>query len=195
MNLPDLRELENRLYFTAEDIASLLRIKSESAQVLCSRYVKRGIFIRLKNNFYVMERNWNRYENDDFFRLANFLQVPSYISCVSALAFYGVTTQVPRSWYESVSLKRSIRYTLHGVTFHYFKMKSPYYFGFVKTGAAFIAQKEKAFVDACHLSAFGEYAADWSAMNMDSLDKVVIEELMKAFPDRTKSYVRNKCKI
>jgi hypothetical protein len=81
------------------------------------------------------------------------------------------------------------------VTFHYFKIKSPYYFGFVKMGATFIAEKEKAFLDACHLSAFGAYAADWSAMNMDSLDKVAIEELMKAFPDRTKSYVRDKCRI
>ena len=88
MNLPDLHELEKRLYFTAEDIASLLRIKSESAQVLCSRYAKRGIFVRLKNNFYVPENSWTRYENDDFFRLANFLQVPSYISCVCALEFF-----------------------------------------------------------------------------------------------------------
>lgn len=56
MNFPDLHELEKRLYFTAEDVASLLNIKSESAQVLCSRYVKRGIFVRLKNNFYVLEK-------------------------------------------------------------------------------------------------------------------------------------------
>jgi len=195
MNFPDLRELEKRLYFTAEDVASLLRIKSESALVLCSRYVKRGIFVRLKKNFYVMEHNWNRYENDDFFQLANFLQVPSYISCVSALAFYGITTQVPRRWYESVSLKRSIRYTMHSVTFHYFKIKTPYYFGFLKTGTTFIAEKEKAFLDACHLCAFGEYTVDWSAMNINGLDKVAIEEMMKAFPDRTKNYVHEICRI
>lgn len=195
MNFPDLRELEKKLYFTAEDVAFLFQIRHESAQVLCSRYTKRGIFIRLKKNFYVLENNWNRYENDDFFRLANCLQVPSYISCVSALAYYGVTTQVPREWYESVSLKRSVRYIVHGAAFHYFKIKSPYYFGFVRMGTTFIAEKEKALLDACHLNAFGEYEADWSAMNMDSLDKVAIEKMMKAFPDRTKSYVHEICRI
>jgi predicted transcriptional regulator of viral defense system len=110
MNYADLRELKTRLYFTADDVASLLQIKSESALVLCSRYTKRGLFVRVKNNFNVLEDNWNRYANEEFFQLANFLQVPSYLSCVSALSFHGVTTQVPRGWYESVSLKRSIRY-------------------------------------------------------------------------------------
>ncbi|MEN6318076.1 MAG: hypothetical protein ABFD82_04915 [Syntrophaceae bacterium] len=195
MNVPGLRELDQRLFFTTEDIASLLQIKSESAQVLCSRYTKRGIFVRLKKNFYVVVSSWNHYENEDFFRLANFLQVPSYISCVSALAFYGISTQVPRGWFESVSLKRSIQFTIRGTAFHYFKMKSPYYFGFIKTGTMFLAEKEKAFLDACHLSAFGEYAVDWSAINMDCLDHVVLDEMMKAFPDRTKRFVREICRI
>ncbi|MGC9976741.1 MAG: hypothetical protein ABSC57_08535 [Syntrophales bacterium] len=195
MNLPDLRELEKRLYFTAEDVASLLQIKSESAHVLCSRYARRGIFVRLKNNFYVPENSWTRYENDDFLRLANFLQVPSYISCVSALAFYGVTTHVPRGWYESVSLKRSVRFAVRGVSFHYFKMKSQYYFGFTRTKTEFIAEKEKAFLDACHFSVFGEYAADWSAINMDSLDKAILNKMMEAFPERTKNYAQKICGI
>jgi predicted transcriptional regulator of viral defense system len=195
MNFPDLRELGQRLYFTTEDIASLLQIKSESAQVLCSRYTKRGIFIRLKKNFYAVENNWNRYEHEDFFQLANFLQVPSYISCVSALAYYGVTTQVPRRWFESISLKRSIQFTVHGTAFHYFKIKSPYYFGFMKTASMFIAEKEKAFLDACHMSAFGKYAADWSAMNMDRLDKAALKEMMKVYPDRTKRFVHEICWI
>jgi len=195
MNYTDLRELKTRLYFTAEDVTSLLQIKPESALVLCSRYTKRGIFVRLKKNFYVLEDNWNRYANEDFFQLANFLQVPSYISCVSALAFHGVTTQVPRGWHESVSLKRSVRYVVHGVIFHYFKMKSPYYFGFNKMGTTFIAEKEKAFLDACHLSVFGNYAADWNAMNVEILDKVVLMKMMEAFPDKTKRYVGALCKI
>lgn len=195
MNYTDLRELQKKLFFTAEDVASLLQIKSESALVLCSRYWKRGIFVRVKKNFYILEDNWNRYGTEDFLRLANYVQVPSYISCVSALAFYGITTQVPRGWYESVSLKRSVRYTVHDAAFHFFKIKSPYYFGFVKIGTMFIAEKEKAFLDACHLSVFGKYMADWNAMNVDSLDKAVLVKTMEAFPDKTKSYAAKICRI
>jgi predicted transcriptional regulator of viral defense system len=195
MIFSNLRPLQEKLYFTTGDVASLLKIKPESAQVLCSRYAQRGVFVRVKKNFYVLETNWNRYGNEDFFRLANFLQVPSYISCISALAYHGVTTQVPRRWYESISLKRTIRYEVHGAAFHYFKFKEPYYFGFVKIRDTFIAEKEKAFLDACHLSVFGEYAADWNALNMESLDRLTLEKMMAAFPDKTRRYVRDVCRI
>ena len=191
----DLRPLQEKLFFTAGDVASLLKIKSDSAQVLCSRYAKKGIFVRLKKNFYVLETNWNRYENEDYFRLANFLQVPSYISCMSALAYHGITTQVPRKWYESISLKRSIRYDAPAATFHYFRIKTSCYFGFVKINNLFIAEKEKAFLDACHLSVFGEYAADWNAMNTESLDRSILEKMMAVFPEKTKKYAREQCRI
>ncbi len=190
-----LRPLQEKLYFTAGDVASLLEIKPESAQVFCSRYAKRDIFVRVKNNFYVLETNWNRYGNEDFFRLANFIQVPSYISCISALSYHGVTTQVPRKWYESISLKRSVRYEAHGAVFHYFKLKKPCYFGFTKMRDFFIAEKEKAFLDACHLCVFGDYAADWNALNIESLDKLALEKMMAAFPDKTKKYAREVCRI
>jgi predicted transcriptional regulator of viral defense system len=195
MAYSDLRPLQEKLYFTVEDVASLLQIKPESAQVLCSRYTKRGLFVRLKKNFYVLEESWNHYDDENFFRLANYLQVPSYVSCISALSFYGVTTQVPRQWYESVSLKRTVRYAVRGATFYYFKLKAPYYFGFVKMGKVFIAEKEKAFLDACHLSACGEYAVDWSAVNVGALDKAALDKMMEPFPDKTKKYARDVCRI
>lgn len=195
MNYSDLRKLQEKLYFSAEDVAALLQIKTESAQVLCSRYAKKGIFIRLKKNFYVLENNWTRYKTDDFYQIANFLQVPSYISCISALAFYDITTQVPREWYESISLKRTIQYSAHGAVFYYFKIKSLYYFGFIKAGNTFIANKEKAFLDACHLSVFGDYAVDWSAVNINTLDKSVLDEMLNVFPDKTKCFVYTICKI
>jgi predicted transcriptional regulator of viral defense system len=85
MNYTDLRELKTRLYFTAEDVASLLQIKSESAQVLCSRYTKSGFFVRVKKNFYVLEDNWNRYENEDVLEEINNLTKRDYTVKLSML--------------------------------------------------------------------------------------------------------------
>jgi len=73
--------------------------------VLCSRYVGRGLFVRVKKDFYVLEENWRRLSEKDLFRLANHLQVPSYVSLGSALSFYGVSTQVRRNRVESVALR------------------------------------------------------------------------------------------
>jgi len=59
--------LNDRLFFTVEDVAELKGIAITSDYVLCSRYVRRGIFIRVKKNFYVLERNWAHYGTREFF--------------------------------------------------------------------------------------------------------------------------------
>jgi len=74
-------------------------------------------------------------------------------------------------------MKRSIRYSGGDATFSYFKLKRDCYFGFTKIGPFFMARKEKAFLDACHLSAHGRYALDWGALDMNRLDKGDLETL------------------
>jgi predicted transcriptional regulator of viral defense system len=195
MNREAWRSLKKSLFFTTEDVARKFGITRASAYVLCSRQVKNGSFIRLKKNFYVLEDRWPYLERQDLFVIANYLQVPSYLSCTTALVYHGLTTQVPRDWYESVSLKRSIQYSAGGVTFSYFKLKKDCYFGFTKIGPFFMAQKEKAFLDACHLCAHGRYALDWSALDKDRLDTGNLKALMKSFPYRTRSMVKKLCRI
>ena len=88
-----------------------------------------------------------------------------------------------------------IRYSGGDATFSYFKLKRDCDFGFTKIGPFFMARKEKAFLDACHLSAYGRYALDWSALDMDRLDKDDLETLMAPFPDRTRNLVKKICRI
>ncbi len=189
------RLLKKSLFFTTEDVAEKLGITRASVHVLCSRQVRNGALIRLKKDFYVPAERWSYLDRRDFFVLANYLQVPSYISCTTALVYHGVTTQTPRNWYESVALRRTIRYSIDEATFSYFKLKKEYYTGFRKIGLFFMASKEKAFLDVCHLIAYGSYAIDLSAIDMDRLDKVALESLMASFPLRTRSKVRELCRI
>ena len=97
MKYSELKSLETRLYFTSQHVADVLGIKPSSAIVLCTRYVKKGLFIRLKKDFYVMKERWQRNSSSEFFQIANILQVPSYISLMTALSFYEITTQVQSS--------------------------------------------------------------------------------------------------
>ena len=48
MKTKTLNYLSNKLFFSVDDLAETVGIKNESAQVLCSRYVKNGFFLRLK---------------------------------------------------------------------------------------------------------------------------------------------------
>jgi predicted transcriptional regulator of viral defense system len=191
----ELKNLKKGLFFTIKDVAGALGIKLESAKVLASRYVKKGIFIRLKNNFYVLEQDWTDQNAQFFLKIANFLQVPSYISFMTALSFYEITTQVQRDFFESVSLKRSRRFDIKGTAFSFYKLKKELYFDFVKKENIFIATKEKAFVDAVYLYSFGKYKLDFSSLDLDKLDKKRIAKIIKAFPQKTKNTVRRLCRI
>ena len=195
MKTKTLNYLSNKLFFSVDDVAQAAGIRNKSAQVLCSRYVKNETFLRLKKNFYVSAGNWPHYNREDYFKIANYLQVPSYLSCVTALSFYGITTQVQRDWYDNISVKRSIRFETEGVAFNYYKLKKEYYFGFVRHGYLFIATKEKAFVDTAHLCTFGKYSMDWHACDLETLDKRLVADIMVIFPKETQKAIRELCRI
>ena len=195
MDYGALQKLSGRLYFTAGDAAEIFNITIPSARVLCTRYVKRGIFLRLKKNFYVLDQNWKNISREDRLKIANFLQVPSYVSFMTALSLYEVTTQVQRDFFESASLKRSVRFDARGTVFNYYKMKKEYYFDFIKKDKIFIATPEKAFVDMVYLYSFGKYAVDFASLDVEKLDKGRLREITAVFPQKTRNIVRRVCRI
>ncbi|MGB9716228.1 MAG: type IV toxin-antitoxin system AbiEi family antitoxin domain-containing protein [Thermodesulfovibrionales bacterium] len=195
MKYPQLRILVGRLYFNTEDVSEILNISENSARVLCARYVAKGLFIRLKKNFYILKERWDKNTPEDFYRLANILQVPSYISLMTALSFYEVTTQVQRGVFESVCIKRSIRYEIEGVAFNFYKLRKELYSGFTKQDNLFIATKEKAFLDAMYLYSFGKYAFDIDSLDINKLDLKKIGRLLKDYPEKTKKLVKDICRI
>ena len=195
MNYFNLQKLKGNLFFTVNDIAEILKIKERSARVLCSRYVKKNIFLRLKNNFYVLEQNWEDMTKENFFRISNFLQVPSYISFMTALSRYQVTTQVQQNFFESASLKRTKQIESKGVLFQFYKLKKEYYFDFVKQDDVFIASKEKALMDAVYLYSFGKYKMDFSSIDFVKFDTVKIESLSRIYPEKTRKIIKKLCRI
>jgi predicted transcriptional regulator of viral defense system len=190
----ELRKLKSKLFFTLEDLQDLLGIKIESARVLCTRYTEKGIFIRLKKNFYVLTESWEAFLNEDFLKLSNFLQVPSYVSFTTALSFYEITTQLQRNFFESASVKRSIRFNTKGTVFNYYKIQKKYFFDFIKKGEIFIATKEKAFIDSVYLYSFGKYKMDFSSIDIARLNKKKIKELSGIYPEKTRGIIKRLCR-
>lgn len=195
MRYLELRALESRLYFSSQDVADILGIKKSSAVVLCARYVKKGLFIRLKKDLYVLRERWQRNSLWEFFQIANILQVPSYISLMTALSFYDVTTQVQRGFIESICIKRTAKYEIDAALFNFYKLKKEFYFDFIKQNGFFIATKEKALLDALYLYSFGKYTFDIDAIDTLKIDMKRIKKLLKNFPERTKRAVESVCKI
>ena len=188
-------ELKDRLFFTAQDVAVAKGISLASAHVLCSRYVRRGEFIRLKRNFYVLAWNWEGYGDHDFLRLCNFLQVPSYVSCMSALIFHGITTQIQQYWYENTCTRRSKKLEIKGVSFLFYKVKPALYSGFVKQDGVFVAEPEKALLDAAYLESLGRHSVDWSSLDLERLNTERLAALFGLFPFPVRQRVRKKCRL
>lgn len=189
------KALKNELFFTPEKVGNILDITPNSARVLCSRYVQQDLFIRLKKNWYVLEQNWRHFSQAEVLKVANFLQVPSYISFISALSIYEVTTQVPRNFFESAAVKRSVHFNIKGVIFNFYKLEQDYYFDFSNQNDIFLATKEKAFLDCLYLYSLGKYRLDFSALDLNKLDRTRLKKVARVFPAKTVRLVQRLCGI
>ena len=194
-NITELQELSRKTCFTLEEVAQSLGIQTVSARVLCSRYVRQGVLVRLKNGFYTTAWKWENLSRNDLFKIANILQVPSYISLMSALAYYEITTQAQNNYQESICLKRSIVYNVREAVFNYVKVQARYYVDFVKMDGIFIATKEKALMDAAYLYSFGKYKFDVDSLDMKKLDIKKLRTIIKIYPQKTKETVKRLCGI
>lgn len=189
MKYNDIKKI-NKLYFAYQDVAKILSISEDSARVLCTRYVKQKYFIRLKRNFYILKERWDNITPNQRLELANILQVPSYISLMTALSFYGYTTQVQQKFIESISLYRTFAKDIEGVVFNYSRIKKDLYFGFSKKNNIFIASPEKALIDSLYLSYLGKYNLDLSSLNLEKIDRKSCENILKKYPPKFNIYFK-----
>ena len=184
-----LRKIQ-KPYFSYRDIARVLNISPESAKVVASRYVKAGILIRIKRDLYLLAEKWPAMPAKGKFVTANLIQVPSYISLMTALSYYQITTQLQQDFIESVALRRSKKVEIDTTVFHYTKIKPELYFGFKRIQGFFIATPEKAFVDALYLQSLGRRSIDISSLNFNKFDWPKVLQISKSFPKRTQSTVK-----
>jgi hypothetical protein len=126
----------------------------------------------------------------DLFSIANFLQVPSYISLTTALAYYGITTQLQRDFIESICIKRTVAFDRGALHFRYTRIKPELYSGFTKKEGAFVALPEKALLDASYLASLGRYNLDTSALDLGKLDKNRLFEMARPLPSTARKYIQ-----
>ena len=168
----------NKPLFSIEDISKNLSITKESAKVTANRYVKQNFLVRVKRNYYITASNFEKLNEPDLFSLANFIQVPSYISLTSALSFYGVSTQQLQNVIESISLNRTKISNVKKIEFQYFKVKKSFYSNFIRNDNFFIATLEKSLADAIYLTSIGRYNCDFDAVDFSKINKSEITYLL-----------------
>jgi len=189
-------ELNNsgKLILSVEDIATLLSISRESAKVTANRYVQSKQLIRLKRNFYITPGKFEKLKEEDYFSLANMLQVPSYLALTTALSYYNISTQQTQGVIESVALKRTANIKVENVEFKYLLIKKDLYTDFILEKQFFIATPEKALADAVYLTSLGKYNCDFEAIDFSKLNKQKVNQIIKLTNNKTKSFWNDLCK-
>lgn len=184
----------NKLIISIEDIAKVLSINKESAKVTANRYVKNGSLLRIKRDFYITSGKYEKLDEKELFQIANAIQLPSYISLTSALAYYSISTQQLRGIIESITTKKTNSVNVKEFSFNFILIKKNFYTGFKLEDDIFIALPEKALVDAVYLSSLGRYNCDFDAIDFSKLNKSKITGYIRDTNQRTISYWDTICK-
>lgn len=185
MNILTLQN-SDRLFFTVANISEILKITESSARVLASRYVKKGLLKRVKKNIYIIKKRFERASLDELFRMSGLLQTPSYVSFMTALSYYEVTTQITRSVIECVGKIRTAEYEAAKTLFVYRCLKKTFFWGFKKKDGFFIAEPEKALLDCVYLMSQGMYNLDVESIDIRKFSEKKLIKYSKKFNKKTR---------
>lgn len=194
MSIERLKTLKS-VFFASADAARALGLSEASARLACHRYFKKGYLIRPKRDVYVLADRWKRLESSELYALANWLQVPSYVSFQTALSYHQATTQVPRDFIESAAVTRTKTVEAGKVTFRYMKLDRRLYFGFKRTEGFFMASPEKAFLDALYLMSLARYRLDTSALDLQKFNQNELKSMARLFSKSTRELLKKICSI
>jgi len=131
--------------FTPVEFGGIFNVSANTASMFISRNLASGLFIKLRNNYYILEDS-----DTPLFFIANKLYQPSYVSLEKALFYYGI---IPEFVYSitSVTTKATRDFNTGLGNFSYQKIKQEAFTGYKLTSVegqrVLLAEKEKALAD------------------------------------------------
>ncbi|OHB57308.1 MAG: hypothetical protein A2173_03190 [Planctomycetes bacterium RBG_13_44_8b] len=150
-----------------------------------NRWVKSGKLIRLSKGIYILAEPYRKIKPEAF-AIANKLKSPSYVSCQSALSFYGLIPEfVPVVTSVTSGRPESLETPLG--RFEYRRISQKFFWGYHKAELsggqqAFVARPEKALLDLVYLTAGGdkeEFLKELRLQNIEKLDKNVLSQYVE----------------
>jgi hypothetical protein len=145
-----------------------------------SRWTKAGRLYQLRRGLYALAPPFQKVRPHPFL-VANRMVRGSYVSCQSALAYYGLIPEyVPVT--ISVTTARPARWDtpLGRFGFRHIKMDLLRGYRFIEVSPgqqAFVASPEKAVLDLVHLQAGGDSPGYLQELRLQNLDRLDLEEL------------------
>ncbi len=164
----------NKPYLSPADLEKILGQKRPVLYVTLNRLVRYGVLTRLRQGVYQVAL-----QAADPARIANQLVYPSYLSFESALARYGILSQMPYVL-TFATTHRTSRMVLGGTAVEFRRLKGELFFGYTVQGGLYVAEPEKALLDQLYMVARG-----LSELKLDALDLAALDnERLRTYADR-----------
>lgn len=145
LNIEEKLKSMNLTVFTPREFKSIFDLSAKTASVYLSRNLKSGLFIKLRNSFYILKDS----RPSPYF-IANKLYQPSYLSLEKALSYYQI---IPETVYgmTSVTTKSTREFATPNGLFIYQRIKreafTGYFLKIIDGDNTLIAEPEKALAD------------------------------------------------
>lgn len=181
--LTTLAEVDKRI-FTLDDAIKILKIKRPTLTKLIYDLVKKNWLFRLSKGKFLLlplKAGFKPIYNEHEFIIASCLIKPYYVSYWSALNYYGLTEQVPRTVFIA-TIKRKRNITILGIDYKFITINKKKFFGFkklkIEDKEIMIAEKEKCIIDCLDMPRYSggiiEVAkAIWNAKDELNFTKMV----------------------
>jgi len=179
----------NKDYYTLNDLAKISQQRREVLKVIIYRLVKSGKLIRIQRNFYILPEKVSEIE-----KIANQIYHPSYLSFESALALWGILSQIPYNLTFATILK-SKSLIFENRKIEYRKLKKELFFGYNFKNGVYLAEPEKALLDTFYLASLGKLKINFSQLDYLKINKKKFLNWLKKYPPKTKNLIKKFLKI
>ena len=147
-----------------------------------SRWVQMGRIVQLRRGLYALAAPFQKRRPHPF-TAANQMVRGSYVSCQSALSYYGVIPEFSAA-ITSVTLQRPAKWQTALGRFVFQRIKANLFYGYNLTELgqnqqAFLATPEKALLDLIHLQPGGDSPAYLRELRLQKIDDFKMDEVFR----------------
>ncbi|MBU0512136.1 MAG: hypothetical protein KKD28_03570 [Chloroflexi bacterium] len=174
---------QNDLFaFSSRTFSHLFDMNSVQVARLLTRMESEGLVARPERGKYLLLGLAPEQVLSNHLFIGNHLVTPGYVSCWSALHFYGFTEQVPQTVFICTTRKKPA-ITFRGVTYKFIKLKPTQFFGYRREIHAdlpvLIADEAKAIIDSLHRPQYAGGVSEVAKALRNALRDIDIETLVK----------------
>ena len=163
-------------WYSLSDLEKIFGLGRESLRVALTRLTRSGAIRRIGRGLYVLPDQPINPE-----RIATMLYTPSYISFESALARYGIVSQIPYT-VTVATKKKPKKMTLAGQLVEFRQLKEPLFFGYTLVEGVYLAYPEKALLDQLYLMSKGRASLAIDELDLGDIDWSRFMEFAAHFP-------------